>query len=302
LEKHIDSGLQEMPPVFIKSIEILRELFNLNDNALKLIDHIYIFSTFKSVWAHNGHDIILHGFAGRDVLATILQMSRVELIDAIDTLEDLCILQVTNTTMEFSSENIIRLWEIPEETKAHELFCRSLVGETLPLSDFTIPKNDLNFLVNLLKTKGPKAHHILIYGPPERGKSTFVRSLSKYLGVKAWTVLPENSTDANFKRRISLNVCVNRASCHPGSLVVVDEAENLLTSNSVLSDKIHSTRVGSMNFLKSPGGSFIWIVNYPERIDATVKRRFGFSMYFGSLSAKIATAAVEGNSKPSWSR
>jgi SpoVK/Ycf46/Vps4 family AAA+-type ATPase len=128
---------------------------------------------------------------------------------------------------------------------------------------------------------------VLLYGPPGTGKTTFAVSLAAELGVSAWAVAPKSSRDAGESRRMSLVAAAARAAVSPGAIVVVDEAENVLTDRYQAVSRGESVDKGWINgFMEMPGKRVVWIVNYPNMIDQTVRRRFGFSLNFPPLGKK----------------
>jgi hypothetical protein len=86
---------------------------------------------------------------------------------------------------------------------------------------------------------------------------------------------------------MALVAAASRASARPGSLVIVDEAENAFTDSFQNRGMETSVDKGWINgFMEKPGNRVIWIVNYPAKIDQTIRRRFGFSLRFPQLGRR----------------
>ncbi len=142
----------------------------------------------------------------------------------------------------------------------------------------------LAHVCNLLSKKNTDKNepvHILLYGYPGTGKTSFANSLAKHLDVKAWAVncLAE---DSDASRRSSLVACMHLASQHKNSYVLVDEAERLLDTD-LESFRETKDKAWLNNFLEEKNRRVIWITNRIWHIDDAVRRRFTYSIFFDSL-------------------
>ena len=164
------------------------------------------------------------------------------------------------------------------------LFSRPLEGESLPLSSFRIPAEDVEHVRRLLESRSPAPLHILLYGTSGTGKSTFARSLAKACGVEAWAV-NSRSSDDDSDRRTSLAASLHLASKREGSFVVVDEAERLLDTDLSFGRQTKD-KAWLNDFLEKPGQRIVWISNQVGHIDPAVRRRFAYSLHFPPLGVQ----------------
>jgi AAA+ superfamily predicted ATPase len=280
-------------------MDILTDLFKLDEDDLKLICYLFLCRSYDALRRLVSDDISAEDFIGRGKLAIVLGMTKVRLNDILAKLEKLGLIEVRPRNISFASEDIFRLWDIPQGMNPEELFCSPFQGETLPLDDFPVNKEEITYLLELLKSgwvaESEKALHILLYGPPGTGKSTFAHSVASALGVKALAVSPKNSKDSGMERRLSLNVCITRAASRKDALVVVDEAENILTDRFFPFSKGESVDKSWINeLLEQPGQPMFWIINYPHLIDQSIKRRFSYSLFFQPLGVKERRRLWEG--------
>jgi AAA+ superfamily predicted ATPase len=275
-------------PAYQRARDAFSELFNLDADDFTLIGFIFICRNYRYLRDLLSHELSISEFCGRGRLCAALGMSRSRLNDVVDRLGKLGILRSDRHSVDFQTDDIARLWDLSPGQGLEGLFCSPLQGETLPLSDFPVSQEGTGYILDLLEgAKGgapTQPIHILLYGPPGTGKSTFARSLAATLGVRAWAVAPKVSKESGMDRRLSLNVSLNRAARQNGALVVVDEAENVLSDRHFLSSGGLSVDKGWINeLMEKPGSPVIWIVNYPNVIDPTIKRRFSHSLYFPPL-------------------
>ncbi|MDR2436726.1 MAG: AAA family ATPase, partial [Endomicrobium sp.] len=287
LRRFIKAQKLIIPEDFGKAKETFSSLFGFDEKTIKIIDYMFLKNTYYPLKSGLEDNLSLDKFIGRDALGIALGMSKADIKSRLAELEDLGIINSTIFALNFSSNDIYRVWDVPEGKNPEELFCSPLKGETLPLSDFSVEQNQVNYVMDLLKSNKDEGVHILLYGPPGTGKTTFARSLALTLDVKAWVVVAEKEQNSGERRRMALTVCMNRAGSQKGSIVVVDEAENLLTDRHFLANQGKSIEKGWINeFLEKPGNPVIWIVNYPDMIDQTTIRRFSFAIHFPPLGLK----------------
>ncbi len=134
---------------------------------------------------------------------------------------------------------------------------------------------------------GDSSTHILLYGTPGTGKTSYARALIQQLGEEAFEVLPQQQGLVGTSRRAALIACINMTGAAGGPIVVVDEADALLnTTSSLLGLPIlgaDSEKAWVNVFLERSGLRMIWICNEIAGIDPSVRRRFAYSMVFRSL-------------------
>ena len=269
-----------------KNYEVIRKkfekFFGLSNDASDFLEFAYIYETnfYTENWFGNVIDVWRP--RNKKILACILNMNISRLDNAINELETCKILQVFTGIQGGKGvrfdDTIIKIFEQPE-IDPQNLFCIQMKGETLPLENFNIKKDELNYIVRLLKSKSSAPVHIMLYGLPGTGKTTFARSLSKALGIKAFTI---NVRDYEvFASATSVIACLNIASKHSGSFVVVDEAEKILdTSLRDSQQENGKDKLWLTTLLERPKNHVIWITNHVDHIHPSIMRRFSFSVFF----------------------
>lgn len=132
-------------------------------------------------------------------------------------------------------------------------------GKSLPIGEFNIAEDDKKHMLRLLRRQGNRPVHILLYGAPGTGKTSFAHALASELHMKAWAV-PCKEDDSSHDRRAALTACLHMAASHKNSFVLVDEAERLLDT-AVSIDRSSSTKAWLNAFLERPNQRVIWISN-----------------------------------------
>ena len=275
-----------------KDFELARKkfekFFGFSNDALDFLEFAYIHESNGAIQRYFVHNLCLWYAPYKKVLACLLNMNVSRLNDAINELETCKILAVNSGIRDSNgldiSDVLIKIFEQPE-TNSQDLFCVQMKGETLPLENFNISEEDLNYIIRLLKSKNSAPVHIMIYGPPGTGKTTFARSLSKALGLKAFTM---NVKDEELSESAaSVIACMNIASKHSGSFVVIDEAEKILdTSLRDIEYERGKDKLWLNTLLERPNNHVIWITNHVSHIHPSVMRRFSFSVFFKAPGRK----------------
>lgn len=159
-------------------------------------------------------------------------------------------------------------------------------GSALPMSSYSLDPAEVEHVYALLDSHGATPTHILLYGTPGTGKSSFVRSLAKKLKLRAYSVaLPEDSDQDT--RRAGIEACLNITANGTTGLVVVDEADNLLNTEMSFLRMGQSLDKGWLNeLLERPGVRMVWITNSIGGIEPSVRRRFAYSVQFQTLGVK----------------
>lgn len=153
----------------------------------------------------------------------------------------------------------------------------------LTLSDFGMPAADLKVLKAILQNR--KGCNILFYGLPGTGKTSLAACLAKELGLDLYRVKAsdeEHSKDFRFQAIYStMNAAQNNKS-----VVLVDEADEILNTQSDLMSRSTSSKSWLNSMLDTHTRKVIWITNQTGHIERSSMRRFAFSLEFGKLTIK----------------
>ena len=264
----------------------LADLFGLTPEAQELLEFAYIHETEGNVGCYLERELGIFRAHNRKRFAAVMGMNIPAVMNALRELQRCQLLgegSINNGFMGID-DAVEQIYETPEADLAG-LFCAPFAGETLPLDNFNIAPEDLDYITRLMKSDTHSPVHIMIYGPPGTGKTTFARSIVRELGLNAWltnTSIRESHTG----RESSIVACMNIASKHHGSVAVVDEAEQVLHTG--IDENEHKGKEKSWlhSLLEKPDCRVIWITNHVEHIHPSVMRRFSYSIYFKEAGRK----------------
>jgi transitional endoplasmic reticulum ATPase len=152
--------------------------------------------------------------------------------------------------------------------------------ETLSVLDFDLSDQEREILGSLLLDD--RGHNLLFYGTPGTGKTALARSLAKAHGKELFTVkIPESEVPT---ARLQGIYATLNAACKEESLILIDEADELLNaaSSSRFESKVAKSWINGL--LESHGQKIIWITNRSEEIDPSTMRRFSFAIEFSRFN------------------
>ncbi len=173
----------------------------------------------------------------------------------------------------------VLLEESPDALMERNLF-RRLPGGGLELSAFDMSDRVLRVLLRLLGQRPEDgAIHILLWGAPGSGKTTLVRAIIEQLGLRAYEVTTaEDSLQQS--RRAGLLACLHLTNHDDGSVLVVDDADALLSTERHFAGAGEVNDHGWLNqLMDEPGARVVWIANEVGDISSAVMRRFAFSVH-----------------------
>ncbi len=165
---------------------------------------------------------------------------------------------------------------------SNTFFDRNLATH-LKLPDFSIPQPELQVVKALLRNR--KGCNILFYGRPGTGKTSLAACLAKELGLDLYQVKASDDEHTSNFRAQAIYATMNAAQGRK-SVVLVDEADDLLNTQVDFKTYGSSTKGWLNNILDSNNQKVIWITNHSKRIDSSSMRRFAFSLEFEKLTNK----------------
>ena len=151
------------------------------------------------------------------------------------------------------------------------------------INTYSIKKEYSNLALQFLKSDC--ASNILLYGNSGSGKTEFAKTLAAQSGLKLFIFKNEMDTNGdnneNTLYRLNCLLSIQKSD----SIIVVDEAENILQSkSSFFGMQFTSPKKGIVNkMLENSVNKVIWILNYTDGLDDSTLRRFTYSIKFGEM-------------------
>jgi len=177
-------------------------------------------------------------------------------------------------------DEYLELFQNPDSKTVSKNFFLKVPSTCLPLEHHMIDEAKTDYILSLLKNRPLTSTHILLYGQPGTGKTSYAHGLAKTLRLPAYEIIKGDEKNDISKRRAAILACMNMTNSGNGSLIVVDEADNLLNTPMFWLFKEGHDKGWLNQLLEIPGTRMIWITNNIENVDQSVLRRFAFSIFF----------------------
>lgn len=261
------------------NIDTTAEIFGLTEDERDLLLFLLIMFIFEEAEGF----FMDHLSAGRPFfrqnLATPLDMSIDRLNEAIyGRLYRLEIVEINIHTLSLN-DSFIEILENPEKALTSRNSFTPIPDSGLDLDAHLVNPAHIRILEQLLRDKPDSSTHILLYGPPGTGKTSFARALVKSLDVAGYEIV-NNEQNSSAVRRGAVLSCIHFTNGGGGSVIVVDEADSLLSTRQSWFEIGETRDKGWVNhLLEQDGLRMIWIVNSLS-MDQSIYRRFAYSVQF----------------------
>lgn len=272
-----DLKLPSKPHPVIKK---LSTVFDLDKEALEICLLVFAIRQYRVIEHYIDDSLEIFRYSNRALFATMLAISVSDLYKINDQLHKLGILDTDFHSYRFT-DNIESIILSHNDKNLFSFFCKPVAKTDVQLEQFNISEESKNHVLKLFANKNSLPKHVLLYGVPGSGKTSFASCIAQKLGVKIWAVQCNSEHDTQ-DRRTSLAVCLKVASRHKNSIILVDEAERILdTYNTNL---LQGSSKGWINdLLERKNTRIIWITNEVSHLDEAVRRRFSYSINFKKL-------------------
>lgn len=269
-----------------KKLDTLVKMFCLSDKEKNFAAFIYIVTIWQQAETYFVDHLHCQDIFGRRYLKIMLQMTDAEINQVLTgTFARIEFFELDQRRFNLS-DNFAIFFQKPFHELLKKNYFSRFSGKTIPLENHLVDPVVTENILNLLKTKREEPNHILLYGPPGTGKTSYALGLARKLGVSAYEIMREEH-NAACTRRAAILACLNMTNGGDGSLVVIDEADNLLNTRQSWFFRGETQDKGWLNqLLEEPGTRMIWITNNIDQIESSVLRRFAFSVHFREFNRR----------------
>ena len=266
----------------------IQKMFNLTDKETEYCLFLFIITAWSPAREFFDDYLDCRSFSGRQYLRVILNLSWRDLDDVLKG----TLFRIGMIERDFSYEislndEFLDLFQNPSFELASKNFFRPIPDTGLPLEHHLVRKEETELILALLKEKPKTSTHILLYGPPGTGKTAYAQGIAREVGVPAYEIITDDKENTTAKRRAAILSCLNMTNSRQGSIIIVDEADNLLNTRYSWFFRGETQDKGWLNqLLEEPGVRMIWITNWIEEIEESVLRRFAYSLSFKPFSQR----------------
>lgn len=227
--------------------------------------------------------------------AMALDRSYAEVSKALSAKGRLRKFEVLDDDWDFNSRTLGNYMDGTENEAIERRFYKKIdLRGSLPLAFYGDLATQDGVIIQRLLSASRGRCNILLYGAPGTGKTSFARTLCQSVGRRAYEVRQGEEDGNNMKaeaRMVGIQIA-NEQEESAESVLIVDEADELLRGSSCgfglfgidLGGRTEKGVTNSiLDDMRIPA---IWISNAPaEAMDASVRRRFAYSVCFEELNA-----------------
>jgi len=263
-----------------KNLVAIKKMFSLSDQETEFCLFLYILYTNSKFRLFFVDELNCQRLNGRKYLANALALTKNQLDKVLTgTLWQIGFFEMHPANIEIEYD-VLFLFESPGTSNIAKQFFSKMSKIGIPLDYHLTVQNEIGTVIELVKTNPQTATHILLYGPPGTGKSSFAKGLANELSIPAYEIC-KNDDNTSGSRRAAILACHNMTSGGDGSLIVIDEADNILNTGFSWLFRGETQDKGWLNHLLEEAGTrMIWITNNIKYIEPSVLRRFVFSLHF----------------------
>ena len=263
-----------------KNVITLKRMFDLTQHEVEFIIFLFIISTYEIPQDFFVNHLECNKVTGKKYLANLLGVTKRELNEILTgTLKKIRFFEMDDVDLKVETD-FLGLYQNPKDQNFSQQFYVQVRPAALPLDYYFITEEERDYVLGLLEKKQKTPTHVLLYGSPGSGKTSFAHSLAEKLAIPTYDIV-RDETNTTHNRRAALLACLNMTNAGKGSLIIVDEADNLLNTQFSWFVRGETQDKGWLNeLLEKNGTRMVWITNSIEGIEESVLRRFAFSLRF----------------------
>ena len=260
------------------------ELFSLSEEETEICLLFFLINSWDQFRHLFKSHLSIEEYSGRKHLLALLGITSAQLEKLLQgRLSRLGIISKSEAGLDLNDE-FLALFMDPEHHMGPGSLYKKPQESDIPLSYHLVSQKEVQLITSLLREKSSLPTHVLLYGPAGTGKTSFARALAESLPDPAYEILQDDRNESR-KRRAALQACLNMTNNGDGSVLIIDEADNLLNTGGKFFFRGEVRDKGWLNsFMEEPGVRAIWIVNDTEKMEESVLRRFSYSLYFPRFS------------------
>ena len=269
-----------------ETISAIKKMFNLTNQEVESILFLFITAGYEIPSDFFIYHLKCDQFAGRKNLVNILNLTQKEFNKILEgTLAKTGLVEISGFELSIT-DDLISLIQNSSTSSFTKSFFSKMPPNTVPLEYHFVKQEQTEHILELLKHKPKTATHILLYGSPGTGKTSYAYGLAERLRIPAYEIVRGDDNKTS-QRRAAIVASMNMTNSDKGSLILIDEADNILNTHLSWFMRGETQDKGWLNqILEEPGTRMIWITNSIDGVEESVLRRFAYSLCFKPFNRK----------------
>ena len=269
-----------------ETITAIKKMFNLTNQEVEFSLFLFITAGYEIPSDFFIYHLKCDQFAGRKNLVNILNLTQKEFNKILEgTLAKTGLVEISGFEL-CITDDLISLIQNSSTSSFTKSFFSKMPPNTVPLEYHFVKQEQTEHILELLKHKPKTATHILLYGSPGTGKTSYAYGLAERLRIPAYEIVRGDDNKTS-QRRAAIVAALNMTNSDKGSLILIDEADNILNTHLSWFMRGETQDKGWLNqILEEPGTRMIWITNSIDGVEESVLRRFAYSLCFKPFNRK----------------
>ncbi|MDH5524856.1 MAG: AAA family ATPase [Desulfobulbaceae bacterium] len=282
-ERHLELSSKKKSDIE-KSLLNLQQMFSLTDKEAEVCLFFYILTSFDDTEKFFVGHLNCNLYVCHRKLLRILNLTKKDYTEIFSgTIKRIGLIEMDRYHMELN-DDFVKIIEDPSGEITTEFFKKARTTHT-SLRDHFVGDEQTDHVLKLLGQKRQTPTHILLYGAPGTGKTSYARGIAAKVGMPAFEITLDEERNESSHRRAAIMAGLNITNIGKGSVIIVDEADNILNTNFSWLMRGETQDKGWLNhLLEKPDTRIIWITNNIIDIEDSVLRRFAYSLHFKKFS------------------
>jgi transitional endoplasmic reticulum ATPase len=283
--------------IYPSHFKVIAKVFELNEIQMRLLYFYFLYETvqqFESFVSYTSLDFSERKKAP-EAFSKLLNISQAKIkreLRSNSKLSQAMLLEIDDKNISLSDHICDFLQNDDEESDVFSFFFeKSEVNNAIDVDHHRLDDADISTLKNLIKCD--QGVNLLLYGAPGTGKTEFTKSIGKKFGIDVYKIKTHDpdSSDLLKEKRSALMAAKNMLP--KNSILVIDEAEEILGSGYSLFYRDTSDNKAWLNtFMEEHSVNVIWITN-DLTMHPSTKRRFDYAICFESFSRTQRVEALK---------
>jgi hypothetical protein len=201
-----------------KTITAIKKMFDLTEQEVEFSLFLFITAGYEIPRDFFTYHLKCDEFAGRKNLVNILNLTQREFNKILEgTLARTGLLEISGFDLSIT-DDLISLIQNSSTRSFTKTFFSKIPHNTVPLEYHFVEQEQTEHILELLKHKPKTATHILLYGSPGTGKTSYAYGLAQRLRMPAYEIVRGDDNKTS-QRRAAIIASLSMTNSDKGSLI-----------------------------------------------------------------------------------
>ncbi len=191
-----------------KNFHAFQEMFALTEQETELCLFLFLISAWSAAERYFDDHLDCTKLSGRKYLLAALKMGESQLDEILNgKLAEIEIIESSFFSFSLNDE-YMHFIQRPSGPVAHKEFFLDVEPGGIPLGHHFVPEEETKHVLQLFRARPKTSTHILLYGEPGSGKSSYARGLASALGLPAYEIV-KGMRKQRLQAKAAILACLN---------------------------------------------------------------------------------------------